>query len=516
MGLLEYSASTFLLRRREKMIKERVRNKDIQKKITDAYTASLLIKDGMNVATSGFTMSGYPKAVPAALAKRIKETGEKLKINLWTGASVGDELDGELARAGIINRRLPYQTNDSIRNVINSGEVSYIDIHLSHVSQEVRYGFYGDIDVAIVEACAIDQEGNIIPTTSVGNTPTFIEKARKLIIELNIAQPEELEGIHDIYTPEDPPKRQPIPILKADDRIGTTYIKTDPSKIEAIVITNKKDTPRPFSPIDDTSRSISSHLIEFLKNEVAHGRLPKDLLPLQSGVGSVSNAVLHGLIDSGFNRLDFYTEVIQDTVLDLIDAGKVRMASATAFSFSEKGLEKFINKVEKYRQNIILRPQEISNHPEIIRRLGLIAMNTAIEADIYGNVNSTHIAGTRMMNGIGGSGDFARNAYLSIFTTPSVIKGGRISCIVPMASHIDHTEHDVKVIITEQGVADLRGLSPRERARVIIDNCAHPDYRPLLHEYLRYAEKTTLHHTPHILEEAFSWHIKLAKEGSMR
>ena len=74
-----------------------------------------------------------------------------------------------------------------------------------------------------------------------------------------------------------------------------------------------------------------------------------------------------------------------------------------------------------------------------------------IEADIYGNVNSTHIMGSSIQNGIGGSGDFARNAYISMFLSPSTAKSGAISCIVPMVSHVDHTEHDVHVIVTEQG-----------------------------------------------------------------
>jgi succinyl-CoA:acetate CoA-transferase len=170
-----------------------------------------------------------------------------------------------------------------------------------------------------------------------------------------------------------------------------------------------------------------------------------------------------------------------------------------------------------YRDRIVLRPQEISNHPEVVRRLACVAMNGMLEADIYGNVNSTHVMGSRIMNGIGGSGDFARNAYISIFQSPSRAKGGAISCIVPMASHVDHTEHDVDVIITEQGVADLRGLSPRRRARHIIDHCAHPDYRPALDDYLERAiHDSSGKHTPHRLDEAVSWHIRYLRDSSMQ
>ena len=124
---------------------------------------------------------------------------------------------------------------------------------------------------------------------------------------------------------------------------------------------------------------------------------------------------------------------------------------------------------------------------------------------IYGNINSTHVSGTHMMNGIGGSGDFARNAYLSIFATKSIAKGGKVSSIVPMVSHVVHTEHDVDIIITEQGLADLRGLSPKQRARLVIDRCAHPDFRPMLHDYVERALHSGAgRQTPHLLGEALS------------
>ena len=166
---------------------------------------------------------------------------------------------------------------------------------------------------------------------------------------------------------------------------------------------------------------------------------------------------------------------------------------------------------------MILRPQEISNHPELIRRLGCLAMNGLIEADIYGAVNSTHVMGSRIQNGIGGSGDFARNAYVSIFMTPSTAKGGTISSIVPQVSHTDHISQDVQVLVTEQGLADLRGLSPKQRAEVIIANCAHPDYRPLLEDYYARARRGSFgQQSPSLLTEALSWHQRFVDTGSMQ
>lgn len=497
-------------------IRDRVRCKSIHGKIVSAQEAAAAIKDGMNVGTSGFTPAGYPKAVPLALAQRARD-GQRVKINLWTGASVGAELDGALAGAGVIAKRLPYQTDDTVRKAINSGAVRYLDMHLSHVAQQARYGFLGGkADVAIVEACAITEEGHIIPTTSVGNSPTFVQQADIVIVEVNTSQPLELEGMHDIYLPKDPPCGEPIPIRKSGDRIGTPYIPAGPEKITYIVPCDIIDNVRPLAAIDEAAKAMANFVSDFFQAEIKAGRLPKNLLPLQSGVGSVANAVMVGLVDSPFENLECFTEVIQDGMLDLIDAGKLKFASGTSITPSPDGLRRFYANIGKYKEKMVLRPQEISNHPELARRLGVIAMNTAIEADIFGHVNSTHIMGTRMMNGIGGSGDYARNGYYTIFFTNSIAKGGAISSIVPMCSHIDHTEHDVHVIISERGIADLRGLSPRERARRII-SIAHPDYQPMLLDYLARAEKETgSTHTPHMLREALSWHTRFMETGTMK
>jgi succinyl-CoA:acetate CoA-transferase len=277
-----------------------------------------------------------------------------------------------------------------------------------------------------------------------------------------------------------------------------------------------QDKTRPLGEVDDASKQISANIIKFLQAEVEAGRLTKNLLPLQSGVGSVANAVLYGLCESEFENLTCYTEVVQDSMLDLLRTGKATIASTTSLSPSPEALVKFEEEIAFFKDKIILRPQEISNNPEVARRLGVIAMNTAIELDIYGNVNSTHIMGSKLMNGIGGSGDFARNGSITIFSTPSTAKNGAISSIVPMVSHVDHTEHDVMIIVTEQGYADLRGLSPKERALKIIENCAHPDYKEMLLDYFNRACEVGAKQTPHILSEALSWHVNFMEKGTMK
>jgi succinyl-CoA:acetate CoA-transferase len=204
-------------------------------------------------------------------------------------------------------------------------------------------------------------------------------------------------------------------------------------------------------------------------------------------------------------------------MLQLLRSGTMAFVSATGFSLGAEGTIDFRANIGSYRDRIVLRPQGITNHPEVIRRLGVLAMNGMIEADIYGNVNSSHVMGSSIQNGIGGSGDFARNAYISFFLSPSTAKGGTISSVVPMVSHVDHTEHDVQVIVTEQGLADLRALAPRRRAQKIIDRCAHPDYRLELQDYFdRAMAGIGGKHTPHLLEESLSWHSRFLRGGTMR
>jgi succinyl-CoA:acetate CoA-transferase len=500
---------------------DRIRNAALAARICSADDAAGFINPGDTVAMSGFTGAGYPKAVPAALATRMETAhaaNQAFRVRVLTGASTAPELDGALAKVKGMELRLPYQSDPTVRERINAGELEYIDIHLSHVAQHAWFGYFGPIDVALVEVSAIREDGLLVPSSSVGNNKTWLDLADKVILEVNRWQPDALAGMHDIYYGTAlPPNRKPIPLLHPDDRIGETTLRVDPAKVVAIVETDAPDRNSAFSPPDADSQAIAGHLLDFLRHEIARGRLTPTLLPLQSGVGNIANAVLAGLAGGGFRDLTAYTEVIQDGMLQLLRDGVLRMASATSFSLSPDGIAEFNRHVDFYRERIVLRPQEISNHPELIRRLGCIAMNGMIEADLYGNVNSTHIAGSRIMNGIGGSGDFARNGYLSVFMSPSSAKHGGVSAIVPMASHVDHTEHDVMVLVTEQGLADLRGLSPKQRARVIIDRCAHPDFRPMLEDYFdRACRESFGRHTPHLLDEALSWHQRFIDTGSMK
>lgn len=503
------------------MSESRIRNPALRAKVATAEEAAALIEPGDSIGMSGFTGAGYPKVVPAALAARIEQAharGDPFRVRVWTGASTGPELDGVLARANGIEFRLPYNSDPIAREKINSGQMEYLDMHLSQVAPVAWQGFLGPLDVALVEVSAIREDGTLVPSSSVGNNKTWLERAERVILEVNRWQNAALEGMHDIYYGTAlPPNRVPIPLTGPGDRIGKTGFHVDPAKIVAIVETDAPDRNAPFDPPDAAAGAIAGHLLGFLQHEVKVGRLPANLLPLQSGVGNTANAVMAGLLEGPFERLTAYTEVMQDGMLALLDAGKLTVASATAFSLSPDAAADLNSRMDRFRDRIILRPQEISNHPELVRRLGCIAMNGMVEADIYGAVNSTHLMGSRIQNGIGGSGDFARNAYISIFMARSTAKGGAISTIVPQCSHVDHITQDVQVLVTEQGLADLRGLSPKQRATAIIANCAHPDFREALADYFARAQRDAYgQQTPVLLDEALSWHSRFIRTGSMR
>jgi succinate CoA transferase len=482
-----------------------------------AAEAAEQIENEQTVAFSGFTPAGAPKDVPKALAARalaMHSQGRPFRVGVVTGASTGKSLDGALAQADAMLFRTPYQNDPDLRKSINEGRTRFFDMHLSTLPQAVRYGFLGRMHWAVVEACDVSESGEITLTSSVGAAPTFCHVADKIIIELNRFHPADLRGFHDIYEPDDPPDRGPIPIRHASHRIGSTVVKVNPKKIYGIVETSAADEIGSFAESSDTTTRIGENVAEFLASELRQGLMPKCFLPIQSGVGDTANAVLNAMgRHPDVPAFDMYTEVIQDAVIELLKQGKVKFASGCSLTVSNPVLKDIYGNLEFFRPRLLLRPQEISNHPEVVRRLGIISINTAIEVDIAGNVNSTHVLGRNMMNGIGGSADFARNAFLSIFTCPSTAKGGKISTIVPMVSHLDSSEHSVSIIITEQGVADLRGKSPRERAETIIQNCAHTDYRGILRDYVAMAGHS---HSPQTLGSVFGMHLSFMKTGDMR
>jgi acetyl-CoA hydrolase len=481
-----------------------------------AEQAADLIQHGQTIGFSGFTPAGAPKAIPREIAKKAKaehESGRPFKIGVITGASTGKSLDRALAEAEAISFRTPYQSDPLLRKQINKLDVKFFDMHLSMLPQAVRYGFLGKMNFAVIEACDVTEGGGIVLTTAAGAANTFAHCAEKVLIELNRNHPPTLLGMHDLFEPEDPPTRREIPIYSVRDRVGSPIIVIPPEKIVGIVETNEPDETGGFDAADACTEAIGQNVAEFLVGEMKAGRIPRTFLPLQSGVGNIANCVLGAL--GGHPEIppfEMYTEVLQDSVVSLLESERCVFASTCSLTLSPAKLKTVTDNMSFFRPRLIMRPQEISNHPELVRRLGIVSMNTAIEVDLFGNVNSTHVMGRQMMNGIGGSGDFTRNAYLSIFSCPSTAKGGKISTIVPLVAHADHSEHSVQVVVTEHGVADLRGKDPHDRGRHIIDKCAAPEFKDQLYAYMREVKEG---HTPQSLTLAFCMHRQFLEQGDM-
>ncbi len=487
-----------------------------------AAEAAAMVENGQWIGVGGFGPAGSPKTVPSAIAARAKaehEAGREYKVNVVTGASIGASCDGELAAVDAIDRRLPFCVNPEIRKSYNSGRVRFTDLNLSDNAGFLRQGITGPVDWAIIEACDVQEVRGrirIYLTAGIGISPTICHTARRgVFIELNSWHSTRLIGMHDIYEIEAPWYRSPIRITQPVEIIGMPYIEVSPEHIRGIILTYQPDEARSMTAPTAVTDAIGQHVADFLVENMRSGLIGKDKLTLQSGVGSGANAVLGALGRcKEVPNFNIYTEVLQEEPLRLIREGRVLAASTGALTISSSHLQELYSNINDYRGRLLIRPSEISNCPEIIARLGICSLNTAIEVDIYGHVNSTKILGTRMMNGVGGSADFTCNSMLSIFTCGSTTKEGAISSIIPFCSHVDHTEHYVDAVVTEYGVADLRGKCALDKAEALIA-IAHPDYRPLLRDYMKLAGRYG-GHTHHVLSATFAMHDTYRRKGDMR
>jgi len=472
------------------LLTDRIECKELLDKLMPVEEAVKFVSDRCKIAISGFTKSGEPKTFIPALARHLSEYAPQTKIALFSGASLSEEVENPIA--SFVGKRGPYMSSSASRKLIHAGKMEFADIHLSSFARNLLYGFYGDIDLAVVEVSRIRADGSVILSSSVGISAEALTVAKRIILEVNPTIPD-YTGFHDIALPCVHPRvGWPIPVVNVADRIGTPYVEIDKSKVIAVVESNRPDYPVSYRPTSSVDRKIAENVIEFLTYCQKKFNWQKRLPPIQSGVGNVANAVIGELYRSPFQKIRFWTEVFQDGMMRYVeDDDKFECASATALSFSEQGKNEFLRLFSRCREKLVLRPMWLSNHAELITRLFVIAMNTPIEVDIYAHVNSTHVDGSKVVNGLGGSGDFFRHAYLSIVHTPSVrrLRDGRtVSCVMPYVRHIDHTEHDIHCVVTEQGFAlNTEIRSPRRRAEDIINKCAHPHFRPLLRDYLKFA-----------------------------
>lgn len=487
-------------------MKTRIRYAPYLEKILAPTEAAKLVHSGMTLAIGGYTSSGYPKATIRALVDLTKDTD--FRVNVVTGSNNG-VLDELMASAGIVSHRAPMIESKTMAAQINRGEVLYVEQQMNKMPRLIAQQAFGKIDIAIVEAVALTEDGALVPTSSCGMVPNLLDAAEKIIVEINTAQPAYLEQMHDIYRPK---YRQPIPMTGINHRFGTPYIQINPQKVIAVVPSSELDETKPLTAATESQKQIAQHLIAFLGEEMQR-RGSNVLPPIQTGFGNMAGEIAVSLGNSDFTDIEFFCGGVQEENIELLASGKARAISCGSIKMTPRVME--LLEDPEIRNRIIIRNGEITNNSETISRMGLVALNSGIEIDIYGNANSSHILGHKIVNGLGGGANFAENAELSIMLIPSEGKKGAISAIVPMVSHQDISEHDIDVVITENGVADLRGKCDIERAREIIANCASPRYRSALEEYLNKAIMQVGGHHPILLEEALSWHQRLRETGQM-
>jgi succinyl-CoA:acetate CoA-transferase len=477
-------------------MKDRIRSKVLRDRVMGADEAvERFVPERGAIAFSCMGGSALAKEVPEALG-RSADAGRRYEFTLLTGGATTTRFEECMARLGV-RRRFPY-LSEAARTRVNEGSVEFFDCRIGEYPDLVREGTLtgGEpLDVAIVEATSIDERGRLIPSLAVDALPAFVDASRAVIVELNEGKPD-LTGLHDIYRPR---PGVPIPIRGVRDRAGTPYVTVARSKIAAIVMTDRDDEPSAaytgVGPTDvRVSEGVAALLEEELRTDAWAGRFA-----LQLGAGPLAAAVMDVL---PFRGVDIWTEGIPARWASVL-GDRVRGISTTSLYQlpGDRGvLEEVFEHVDRVREHVVLRPYEVTNSLELIARMNVVTIQQAIEVDLFGGANTSHV-GPNAWNGVGGSPDFTRAARLVLVAMASTAAGGRYSRIVPFLSSSDIPRQDVDLLLTEQGHADLRGLSPRERAERIIDRCAHPSFRDALWAYYRTARESG-GHLPFSLEAA--------------
>jgi acyl-CoA hydrolase len=340
------------------------------------------------------------------------------------------------------------------RDAVTRGEADYTPCFLSEIPRLFDEGIVLP-DVALIQVSPPDQHGYCSLGVSVDVVAAACRNARYVIAEVNDKMPRTL---------------------------GQSFIHS--SKISAYIETSEEIIEHPRPVLDDITLQIGRHV----------SLLIEDASTLQMGIGKIPDAVLHYLGDR--KDLGIHTEMFSDGLLELYKKGAITNKykkinpgkTITSFCFGTRELYDFVDN----NPHVEFHPSEYVNLPvNIASNDKMISINSAIEIDLTGQVVADSI-GHRFYSGIGGQVDFIRGAGMSlggkpIIALPSTAAGGKVSRIVPRLSEgsgVVTSRGDVHYVVTEYGIATLRGRSIRERALELIQ-VAHPDFRDALMEEVR-------------------------------
>jgi len=313
------------------VIEDRIRCKSLLKKVVSAEEAAEVVRNGMSIATSGYKHFGYPAAFFKALGERAKN-GEIRNLKLWSQCLLGYGVEGILAEYGALIRRMGSHGDSYLRKKINENKVQSNDIPTDLLPRMIRSGLLGDLDIAVINSTAITERGDIIASDAVYDSPSYVQPAQIVVVEINDSLPLDLEGMHDIYLPSLNEKSRGVPLYDLTEKIGDPHILAGEDKIDFIVECKepypKENLKQPF---DERLDKIGAYVSFFLKREIKSGRLPKNLTPIECGIGRTPNSVMKCLSKESFRDLEIYSPGVTDEMIGLIEVDKIRTEPYPSF-----------------------------------------------------------------------------------------------------------------------------------------------------------------------------------------
>lgn len=331
-----------------------------------------------------------------------------------------------------------------VREAVMSGRADYTPCFFSEMPKLFRSI---RVDVAIINVSVPDEHGYCSFGVSVDYIKAAAEEAKIVIAEVNDKMPR---------------------------TIGDSFIHV--SKIDYIVKTSNDIVELNPPKIGELERAIGENCAKLVEDEST----------LQLGIGAIPDAVLLFLKDK--KNLGLHSEMISDGVVELIESGVItneaktlhRGRSVITFLMGTKKLYDYVDN----NPNIIVYPVDYVNDPRVIAQNDkMVSINSCIQVDLMGQVAADTI-GLTQFSGVGGQVDFVRGAAMSkggksIIAMPSTAGHGKFSRIVPMLDEgaaVTTSRNDIHYVVTEFGIAELKGKTLRDRARNLI-NIAHPNFR---------------------------------------